>query len=361
MVHHVDQSNRFYQLVEYFRNDHHHHKTKVDFQTAITSACDVPRNSLSAVADTLTTEICNIQKTVRKECKKCIDNLCYGMTLNTDTLNSTEQLLGGANQHVGQFSSLISTRTAHLNQHQLLYLNAVVASLRELLQECTTPLNLIRNTYQTVTSDVHTYQKGNCFIPPPPVPVTSSVSDRSRKGETTCGSKDDDDTAIIDNGVISHPIRMATAAAGDENRKTMQVEGIRNRRFRRTYNTAFTTTQSSITEYNERDDDALNNQLETENRLLFMHYNNITNDLRDVEISALSISKLAGLFTDKVDEQNTQIEEALECAQTSTDLIKQSTRHITQATKRGLSFRFFILIVLILFSFTLLFLHFIIP
>jgi hypothetical protein len=45
----------------------------------------------------------------------------------------------------------------------------------------------------------------------------------------------------------------------------------------------------------------------------------------------------------KVEEQNSQIEAIHQAAQESTDFVRQAARHITQATKHGVSFRFLLL------------------
>eukprot|EP00997_Jenningsia_sp_PLL12_P005342 NODE_2116_length_983_cov_129.200214_g1732_i0.p1 GENE.NODE_2116_length_983_cov_129.200214_g1732_i0~~NODE_2116_length_983_cov_129.200214_g1732_i0.p1 ORF type:complete len:183 (+),score=52.73 NODE_2116_length_983_cov_129.200214_g1732_i0:339-887(+) len=90
--------------------------------------------------------------------------------------------------------------------------------------------------------------------------------------------------------------------------------------------------------------------LERENESLQGELRDLVADLHQVEQTALSLSAMASLFASKVEEQNAQIEAVHRNAQDSTDYVQQARSQIAQATRRGLSFRFFVLLVLTAFS-----------
>jgi syntaxin 18 len=71
----------------------------------------------------------------------------------------------------------------------------------------------------------------------------------------------------------------------------------------------------------------------------------------------MEISELQRVFATKVVEQAEVIENNFKLAVDSKSHVDRATKELTKATKRGVDFRVFVLMFLIVSSFALLFLH----
>lgn len=97
--------------------------------------------------------------------------------------------------------------------------------------------------------------------------------------------------------------------------------------------------------------------LEAENGALVAQLQNDLDEARTLESKMLEISELLTLFSEKVAEQHETVEALYEDAQTSHEYLVKSTEQLRSAAAHGVDFRLFVMLFLIIASFSLLFLE----
>jgi syntaxin 18 len=97
--------------------------------------------------------------------------------------------------------------------------------------------------------------------------------------------------------------------------------------------------------------------LEEENASLMNELETLVDQAKDVEKQIMEISELQNLFALKVAQQSEDIEHNFNIAISSKSNINNAAKELTKATKKGVDFRVFVLLFLIISSFALLFLH----
>jgi len=264
--------------------------------------------SFAVTANHIAEEILRVNEAVLRDNKHFLRHMCCGVEVDDGPLRETEQLLAGAAQHVDQLQALIdAAAAAHpMNTQQLAHLHTIVAGLYGLLQECSGPFTALQAAHHSLQQQAAAFRRGPAARPRP-APVTAGVE---AKLPTAAAS-----VPVTNSQVFEEPVLTDGEA----------------------------------------------HQLEQEHLELKSHLNDLSTEILEVEATAQSLSALAGLFATKVEEQNSQIAAIHKDAQESTDFVKQAARHITQATKHGVSFRFLILIALVGGSIILLALHAIVP
>jgi syntaxin 18 len=94
-----------------------------------------------------------------------------------------------------------------------------------------------------------------------------------------------------------------------------------------------------------------------ENTQLQHNFETLIDKTREIEKQVIEISHLQTLFADKVSQQKEAIEDIHKKAIESVDSVQRGNEYLQSASSSGRDFRFFILIFLLLCSFSLLFLH----
>lgn len=95
---------------------------------------------------------------------------------------------------------------------------------------------------------------------------------------------------------------------------------------------------------------------ESENELLYNELNSLSDEVKQIESKVVHIAELQELFTEKVLEQDRDIERIATAVVTATDNIKDANDQIKQAIQRNAGLRVWILFFLLVMSFSLLFL-----
>ncbi|XP_050513686.1 syntaxin-18 [Diabrotica virgifera virgifera] len=95
---------------------------------------------------------------------------------------------------------------------------------------------------------------------------------------------------------------------------------------------------------------------ETENNLLYNELNSISDEVRQMESKVVHIAELQELFTEKVLQQQADIERIATTVVGSTENMKDANEQIRQAIQRNAGLRVYILFFLLVMSFSLLFL-----
>ncbi|XP_060525915.1 syntaxin-18 [Cylas formicarius] len=96
--------------------------------------------------------------------------------------------------------------------------------------------------------------------------------------------------------------------------------------------------------------------LEAENEQLFNELNSISEEVRQMETKVVHIAELQELFTEKVLEQEKDIERIAETVVGATENVKDANEQIRQAIQRNAGLRAWVLFFLLVMSFSLLFL-----
>lgn len=95
---------------------------------------------------------------------------------------------------------------------------------------------------------------------------------------------------------------------------------------------------------------------ETENELLYNSLNTLSDEVRQIEGKVVRIAELQEIFTEKVLQQEKDIDRILDTVVGSTENVKDANEQIRQAIQRNVGLRFWILFFLLLMSMSLLFL-----
>lgn len=97
-------------------------------------------------------------------------------------------------------------------------------------------------------------------------------------------------------------------------------------------------------------------QLQLENEEFYKQMNDTLDQVRQAERTLYQLSKMIGVMSSKITEQETQVEELYSMAFDSTANIQQGNQHLRKAIERGEGSRFMSLFIIALASFALLFL-----
>lgn len=95
---------------------------------------------------------------------------------------------------------------------------------------------------------------------------------------------------------------------------------------------------------------------ESENELLYNELNSLSDEVKQIESKVVHIAELQELFTEKVLQQDRDIERIATTVVTATDNMKDANEQIRQAIQRNAGLRVWILFFLLVMSFSLLFL-----
>lgn len=95
---------------------------------------------------------------------------------------------------------------------------------------------------------------------------------------------------------------------------------------------------------------------ESENELLYNELNSLSDEVRQIESKVVHIAELQELFTEKVLQQDRDIERIATAVVTATDNMKDANEQIRKAIQRNAGLRVWILFFLLVMSFSLLFL-----
>lgn len=95
---------------------------------------------------------------------------------------------------------------------------------------------------------------------------------------------------------------------------------------------------------------------ESENDYMFAELNSLSDEVKQIENKVVHISELQELFTEKVLQQERDIERIATTVSTSTDNMKDANEQIRQAIQRNAGLRVWVLFFLLVMSFSLLFL-----
>ncbi|KAB0800488.1 hypothetical protein PPYR_06228 [Photinus pyralis] len=95
---------------------------------------------------------------------------------------------------------------------------------------------------------------------------------------------------------------------------------------------------------------------ESENDLMFDELNSLSDEVKQIESKVVHISELQELFTEKVLQQEQDIERIATTVVKSTDDMKDANEQIRQAIQRNAGLRVWVLFFLLVMSFSLLFL-----
>ncbi|XP_075209753.1 syntaxin 18 [Lycorma delicatula] len=137
-----------------------------------------------------------------------------------------------------------------------------------------------------------------------------------------------------------------------------------------TNNSSSSISSSSSTKHNKKhieseispflEDDQLSAEelqmFESENEQLYNELNNLTDEVRQIESKVVKIAELQEIFTEKVLEQERDIERIGTTLIGTTENLKDANQHIRQAIESSASLRVYILFFLLVMAFTLLFL-----
>ncbi|XP_033219156.1 syntaxin-18 [Belonocnema kinseyi] len=95
---------------------------------------------------------------------------------------------------------------------------------------------------------------------------------------------------------------------------------------------------------------------ESENEQLFNELNTLTEEVKQIESKVVHIAELQEVFTEKVLEQDKDLDRLMTTVVGTTENVKEANEQIRQAIQRNAGLRVWILFFLIVMSFTLLFL-----
>ncbi|XP_058789780.1 syntaxin-18 [Phymastichus coffea] len=95
---------------------------------------------------------------------------------------------------------------------------------------------------------------------------------------------------------------------------------------------------------------------ESENEQLYNELNTLTEEIKEIENKVVSISELQNVFSEKVLDQEKNLEYILTTVAGSTENVKEANEQIRNAIQRNAGFRVWILFFLIVLSFSLIFL-----
>ena len=95
---------------------------------------------------------------------------------------------------------------------------------------------------------------------------------------------------------------------------------------------------------------------ESENQQLYNELNTLTEEVKQIESKVVHIAELQEVFTEKVLEQDKDLDRLMTTVVGSTENVKEANEQIRQAIQRNAGLRVWILFFLIVMSFTLLFL-----
>lgn len=95
---------------------------------------------------------------------------------------------------------------------------------------------------------------------------------------------------------------------------------------------------------------------ESENELLYNELNSLSDEVKQIESKVVHIAELQELFTEKVLQQDRDIERIATAVVTTTDNMKDANEQIRKAIQRNAGLRVWILFFLLVMSFSLLFL-----
>lgn len=95
---------------------------------------------------------------------------------------------------------------------------------------------------------------------------------------------------------------------------------------------------------------------ESENEVLYNELNSMSDEVKQMESKVVHIAELQELFTEKVLQQQGDIERIANIVMSSTEHIQDANQQIRQATQRNAGLRAWVLFFLIVMSFSLLFL-----
>ncbi|XP_065918478.1 syntaxin-18-like isoform X2 [Dysidea avara] len=98
------------------------------------------------------------------------------------------------------------------------------------------------------------------------------------------------------------------------------------------------------------------NELEQENQLMFSELNSVADEVKQIEGKVVEISQLVDVFSEKILQQSEIIDTVADMAVEATENVKGGNEEVRQAIKNRASFRAWILFILIVCSFSLLFL-----
>lgn len=117
---------------------------------------------------------------------------------------------------------------------------------------------------------------------------------------------------------------------------------------------------STFAAANETEETALSEEelqmFEMENEQLYNELNSLNDEVRDIQSKVIKIAELQEVFTEKVLEQNDEIERISTTLVGTTENLKDANVQIRQAIQNNANLRIYILFFLLVMSFTLLFL-----
>merc|ERR1711934_235810 len=100
----------------------------------------------------------------------------------------------------------------------------------------------------------------------------------------------------------------------------------------------------------------MGNMMEMENEKLIDHLSSLTNQVDQVQSKVVKIAELQSIFTEKVLQQADSLEKVADEAVSTTENVKEGNEAIRQAIQNKASYRVYILFIILVFSFSLLFL-----
>jgi len=100
----------------------------------------------------------------------------------------------------------------------------------------------------------------------------------------------------------------------------------------------------------------LSSQFEQENQRLIGEMNSLFDEVRQIEGRVVEISRLQEIFTEKVLQQEAEIDSIHQLVVGATENIKEGNEDIREAIKNNAGFRVWVLFFLVMCSFSLLFL-----
>lgn len=98
------------------------------------------------------------------------------------------------------------------------------------------------------------------------------------------------------------------------------------------------------------------NEFEQENQLMYSELNSVADEVKQIEGKVVEISQLVDVFSEKILQQSEVIDNIADMAVETTENVKMGNEEVRQAIKNRASFRAWILFILIVCSFSLLFL-----
>ncbi|XP_078066267.1 syntaxin-18 isoform X2 [Mustelus asterias] len=122
----------------------------------------------------------------------------------------------------------------------------------------------------------------------------------------------------------------------------------------------FSEVQDNLDLWEESKEDELSPEeiqmFEQENQRLVSEMNSLVDEVRQIEGKVVEISRLQEIFTDKVLQQEKEIDNIHELVVGTTENVKEGNEDIREAIKNNAGFRVWILFFLVMCSFSLLFL-----